>query len=140
MSGFFDSIDLLHKALDVQTLRYRVTANNIANSETPGFKRQSVEFESDFARALEQRARRAVPSFRPETPAARHTSGASEPDLRDIAPRVVIDHATPAKPNGNNVDAEQEAMNLVRVQLQYRLLTALVDFEFTQVNTAMRPI
>jgi flagellar basal-body rod protein FlgB len=36
------------------------------------------------------------------------------------------------------VDAEYEANNILQIQMQYRLLTQLTDFEFDQVNTAMK--
>mgnify|MGYP007002106630 CR=1 FL=1 len=42
------------------------------------------------------------------------------------------------KANGNNVDAETEANNILQIQMQYRLLTQLATFEFDQVNTAMK--
>ena len=55
MNSFSNSVDLLHRALDVSSLRYQVTANNIANSEVPNYKRQSVNFESELKRAFESR-------------------------------------------------------------------------------------
>lgn len=139
MSGFSDSVDLLHKALDVQSLRYQVTANNIANSEVPNFKRQSVNFESELSRAFKSRDA-ASSSFRLRTTDARHFESAAPVDWRGVEPRLVTDYTTSSKANGNNVDAEEEAMNIVQIQLQYRLLTQLVRHEFTQVNTAMRSI
>ena len=61
-------------------------------------------------------------------------------DWRSVEPRRVTDWTTVSKANGNNVDAEQEAMNIVQIQMQYRLLTQLESFEFSQVNTAMKKI
>ena len=53
MNSFTRSVDLLHRAMDASTLRYEVSANNLANSEVPNFKRTSVNFESQLKRALE---------------------------------------------------------------------------------------
>ncbi|MDE6718448.1 MAG: flagellar basal body rod protein FlgB, partial [Treponemataceae bacterium] len=53
MNSFSRSVDLLQKALDVNALRYQVTANNIANSEVPNFKRSTVNFESELKRAFD---------------------------------------------------------------------------------------
>ena len=53
MNSFTRSVDLLHRAMDVSSLRYNVTANNLANAEVPNFKRTSVNFESELKRALE---------------------------------------------------------------------------------------
>ncbi len=139
MNSFSNSIDLLQRALDVQSLRYQVTANNIANSEVPNFKRQSVNFESELKRAFTSRDNEHE-SFRMNTTDSRHIQSEVPRDWRDVEPRRVSDYTTTAKANGNNVDAEQEAMNIVQIQMQYRLLTQLANFEFSQVNTAMKSI
>ena len=70
----------------------------------------------------------------------RHVQSEQPRDWRKVEPRRVTDYATTAKANGNNVDAEQEAMNLVQIQMQYQLLTQLENIEFSQVNTAMKKI
>ena len=139
MNSFANSVDLLHRALDVQSLRYQVTANNIANSEVPNFKRQSVNFESELSRAFKSREARHE-AFRMTTNDARHVESEGMRDWRDVEPRRVTDYTTSAKANGNNVDAEEEAMNITQIQMQYRLLTQLMSFEFSQLNTAMKSI
>lgn len=53
MNSFTRTVDLLHRALDVNALRYEVTANNLANAEVPGFKRTDVNFEAELKRALD---------------------------------------------------------------------------------------
>jgi flagellar basal-body rod protein FlgB len=136
-NSFNNSIDLLHRALDVQSLRYTVTANNIANSEVPGYKKQYVNFESQLKKAYESRDN-AHESFRMITSDSRHIESQVPMDWRDVEPRRVTDYITSAKANGNNVDAEEEAMNLVQIQLQYQLLAQLENFEFRQVNTAIQ--
>ena len=139
MNSFANSVDLLHRALDVQSLRYQVSANNIANCEVPNFKRQSVNFESELTRAFKSRDSQHE-AFRMSTNDSRHVQSEIPRDWRDVEPRRVTDYTTTAKANGNNVDAEQEAMNITQIQMQYMLLTQLMSFEFSQVNTAMKSI
>ena len=136
-NSFTNSIDLLHRAMDVSSLRYQVTANNIANSEVPNFKKQYVNFESELKKAFESRDN-SHNEFRMQTSDPRHVKSESPRDWRDVEPRRVSDFVTTAKANGNNVDAEEEAMKIVQIQMQYRLLTQLTSFEFNQVNTAMK--
>ena len=57
-----------------------------------------------------------------------------------MEPRCVTDYTTVSKANGNNVDAEEEAMNLVQIQMQYALLTRLESFQFNQIDMAMKSI
>ncbi|MDE6737325.1 MAG: flagellar basal body rod protein FlgB [Treponemataceae bacterium] len=137
MSSFTDSVDLLHRAMNVHQLRYQVSADNIANAGTPGFKRQVVNFESELQRAFESEADkgRQVQLTRTDS---RHFSLGESYDWREVEPRRVTDWATTAEANGSNVDAEYEAMNILKLQMSYRLLTQVQSFEFSQLRTAMR--
>ena len=137
MNSFADNIDLLHRALDVSTLRYSVTADNISKAEVPNYKKQYVAFESELKRAFESRDNEHE-SFRMKTSRARHIQSEVPRDWRSVEPRRITDWQTTSDANGNNVDAEEEAMNVVKIQMQYRLLSQLAGFEFSQVNTAMK--
>ncbi len=139
MNNFSNSIDLLHRALDVETLRYQVTANNISNSQVPNYKRQSVNFESELKRVFESRDN-AHNEFRMETTHPDHIQSEQPRDWKKVEPRRVTDYLTTANANGNNVDVEEEAMNVAKIQMQYRLLSQLTNFEFSQVNIAMKKI
>lgn len=137
MNSFTRSIDLLQREMDVTSLRYQVTANNLANSEVPNFKRSTVNFESELKRALDSE-KNAKNSFQLNTTDSRHIQINQSYDYRDVEPRRVVDYTTTAKANGNNVDAEAEANNILQLQMQYRLLTQLTNFEFNQVSIAMK--
>lgn len=137
MNDFTKSVDLLHRALDVSALRYQVTANNLANAEVPNFKRSTVNFESMLKRALESE-RQEESVLQLATTNERHISGKTYTDYRTIEPRRVLDYTTTSKANGNNVDAETEANNVLQIQMQYRLLTQLTNFEFSQVNSVLK--
>ncbi len=137
MNSFTRSIDLLQRELDATSLRYQVSANNLANSEVPNFKRSVVNFESELKSALESE-QIAKDSFKLTTTDNRHIQINTPYDYRDVEPRRVVDYTSTAKANGNNVDAETEANNILQIQMQYRLLTQLTSFEFDQVNTAMK--
>lgn len=76
---------LLLQLMSATTLRGRVITNNIAQANTPGYKRQVVRFEDLVARELEK-----------------GKSGL------DVAPTVTTDLDTPARPDGNNVTLELE--------------------------------
>ena len=139
MNSFVNSIDLLQRAMDVASLRYSVTANNIAMSEVPKYKKQSVNFESELKKAFESRDND-HDSFRMITSDPHHIQSEQPRDWRDVRPRRVTDFVTVSKANGNNVDAEEEAMNITKIQMQYRMLSMLANFEFGQIQTAMQKI
>lgn len=137
MNTFTRSVDLLQRAMDVSSLRYQVSANNLANSEVPNFKKQKVNFESELKRAFDSEKTEGT-KFQLARTDERHISLESKYDWRTVEPRRVTDWQTTAKANGNNVDAEEEAMNILKTQLNYRLLTQLENHEFTQMRTAMK--
>lgn len=137
MNTFTRGIDLLQREMDVTSLRYQVTANNLANSGVPNFKRSDVNFESELKRALDSE-KIAKNSFQLTRTDDRHIQINVPYDYRDVEPRRVVDYTTTAKANGNNVDAEAEANNILQIQMQYRLLTQLTSFEFDQINTAIK--
>lgn len=137
MNTFTRSVDLLQRAMDATTLRYNVTANNLANSETPNFKRTTVNFESMLKRAFqsEEDAKNAFQLTRTD---GRHFALNTPIDYKSIEPQRVLDYTTTEKANGNNVNAETEANNILQIQMQYRLLSALTNFEFSQVSSVMK--
>ena len=137
MNSFSRSVDMLHRAMDVSALRYQVSANNLANSEVANFKRRSVNFESELKRALESE-KRAGETFQLKTTDARHIQSEKPYDYRTVEPRRVTDYLSVSKANGNNVDAEQEAMLILKTQLNYQLLTQMENFNFSQMKIALK--
>jgi flagellar basal-body rod protein FlgB len=106
---------LLVAALDGVALRQRVTADNIANVDTPGFRASSVDFESALRAAI--------------------SSGeAGSPDFRPGASVTPTD--TPVGANGNNVDLRKESLSAMQSQYQYQLLTRAVADRFDLIKFA----
>ncbi len=128
---------MLQRAMDVNTLRYQVSANNIANSEVPNYKRQEVSFESELKRALDSE-KDTKNRFQLTTNDERHIQLENPYDYRNVEPRRTVDYLSTAKANGNNVDPEFEATNIMKIQLNYRLLAQLENFEFSQIKTAIK--
>jgi flagellar basal-body rod protein FlgB len=123
--------------MDANALRFQVTADNLSKAEVPNYKRKTVSFERELRRAIEaeQKQKEEQRQFQ-----AGKTGFAPSAvvDYRTIRPRLGVDYQSTVKANGNNVDAEQEAMEVLKTQLNYRLLSSLQAFEFRQIQTAMR--
>ncbi len=134
--AFEKNLNMLQKSLDASLLRYNVIANNIANSETPNFKRSVVNFEAQLKRALD--AEKVKPSFPGKLKFKRGVSFFTPKTYRDVEPKVVLDYLTTAKNNGNNVDIDEEMMNAVSTQLQYQTMLQAVNSEFMRLNMVLR--
>jgi flagellar basal-body rod protein FlgB len=136
-SGAFGrNLELLTRELNVATLRRNVIANNIANANTPNFKRSDVNFESQLKRALD--SEKVVSPFKEFLTDPRHIPFNRPIDWRTVQPRRVLDYLTEAKNNGNNVDIEQEGMDSLNNQLIYTTLAQVVSSEFQRVNIVLK--
>ena len=136
MNTFARTIDLLHRAMDVSTVRRQVIANNLANADTPDFKRTIVNYESELKRSLESEQSKPILELKMSRPG--HFPNWKEKDYRDVEIRRVLDYTSTYNNNGNNVDPEQEIMLEIQNQMSYTLFAQAAAFEFSQVNQVLR--
>ncbi len=130
------NLDIMQRTLDVLTLRRDVHANNIANAETPNFKRSVVNYEAELRRGIESRNHHVQPEALVTD--VRHMSFNVERDYRDVQPRRVLDYLSTVKPNGNNVDINEENMAVNQNQMMYEALTRYVGHQFSQINLVLK--
>lgn len=120
---------LLKVALDVSSLRAEVIANNIANVETPNFKRKYVIFESALQEAIKGKhlqLKRTNP---------KHIVGGLS-----VSPRIITDSSTIMRNDGNNVDIDREMTELASNALRYRVLTSLASRLIERYNVVLRGV
>ncbi|MCP4147351.1 MAG: flagellar basal body rod protein FlgB, partial [bacterium] len=113
-TSFGKTVDILQRTMDVGLVRREVIANNIANSETPNFKRTDVNFEASLARALA--SENAPKGLEAKMSSSRHIPFNRPVSYTSVKPRFVLDYLTQTKNNGNNVDIEKESMDAVKNQ------------------------
>ena len=132
---FGKNLEILTREMDVSVLRRDVIANNVANADTPNFKRSVVNFESQLKRALDSEKAERFPQY---VTNSRHIVFDKPMDWQGVAPRRVLDYLTEAKNNGNNVDVEEEGMSALNNQLLYTTLAQVVSSEFQRVNIVLK--
>ena len=118
--GLFSRADrLLERALDGVSARQRVTAHNIANVDTPGFKRYRLPFEEHLKAALAREPRRELVGTLTHP---RHIAigGGSDPLAAPFRAERVAE--TAMRNDGNNVDIEAEMAQVVKDQILYAAL------------------
>jgi len=136
MNTFARTIDLLHRAMDANTVRRSVIANNLANADVPNFKRSVVNFESELKKALDSENKKPALELTMSHP--NHIPNHKERDYRDVQIRRVLDYTSTYNNNGNNVDPEQEFMLATENQMSYTLYAQAAAFEFSQINSVLR--
>ena len=124
------SFTLLERSLNAASLRQNVIANNIANTDTPNYKRSEVVFEQLLQKEMQGKY---IPITRTH---ANHLP--LQRGMDEIQPKVVQDHAeTAMNNNGNNVDIDKEMAMLAENQLYYNLLVQQTSHEFHMLRTSI---
>ncbi len=101
----FDTVHVaLERAIQGSGLRHEALAENIANVNTPGYRRQDV----DFHTALQQ----AMPG--------------GEASLAAAPIGAAVDAAAPMRADGNSVDVDVENANLAQNALEYEALATVL--------------
>ncbi len=133
--SFGKSLEIMTREMDVSALRQAVIANNVANADTPNFKRSTVNFESQLKRALDSEKASRFPQVITDP---RDIPFDRPLDWTRVKPRRILDYLTEAKNNGNNVDIEEEGMNALTNQLLYTTLAQAVSSQIQGVNIVLR--
>lgn len=126
------NIGLLEKSLAAASLRQRVIANNIANVNTPGFKKSDVIFEDLLQQALAD-----GPHFR-QTCTHRHHLSKNPPSVEQVQPQVITSNATAIRNDGSNVDIEAEMANVAQNSLYYNTLAQQLSGRLNSLKTAIQ--
>lgn len=121
----------LLKSLDAATLRNRVIANNIANTNTPGYQRVEVRFEEELRHALE---RTRLKGSRTD---GRHLAiGRKDISRVDAQAYRPIDHTLPS--GVNNVDIDNEMAKLAENQILYNFSIKALQGTYRKMNAAIQ--
>ena len=105
----------LRTALDGLAMRQRVTADNIANIETPGFLAGRVSFEDSLRSAM--------------------AGGASPTGVTASVARSL----EPTREDGNNVNLDHETLTNIDTGLRYQLMLRAVDNKISLISSVLRP-
>lgn len=118
------------QSMDVSMMRHDAISNNIANVNTPNYKKQEVTFEDELAKALDSQ------SFRGRKTNEKHViigSGSAS----EAKPKLITVKDQSMRNDGNNVDIDEEMANLSKNTIQYRTLASVLDNELTKINLAI---
>ncbi len=107
------------KLLDAAALRHKALAGNLANVETPGYRRIDIS-----------------PAF--ETQLAAYLKRGDLESISRLDPSLEIDSETgPVRPDGNNVELDRELLAVNRNALEYEVLTQFVSSSLKHLKTAI---
>jgi flagellar basal-body rod protein FlgB len=112
----FDTTQIgLERALAGASLRQQAIAQNIANVNTPGYRRQDVDFQSALQSAWD----------------------GGEQKVEGVSPAVKTDPSSVMRADGSSVDIDSEAAAQAKNGLQYEAITAAMKARTSILRTAI---
>lgn len=127
-SDAFGYINLLDSTADASWQRQTLILNNMANDDTPGYKRQDIEFESVLKRELKGTHKRTLDKAVDVLDDDGHrVKGIEYTDYENYSYRL----------DGNNVDMDTENVELASEQIRYQTLTTSMKNEFSRFKSVL---
>jgi flagellar basal-body rod protein FlgB len=115
-----NTYELARKLMDLSALRQEAIASNIANAETPGYRR--IDVSPDFASQLK----------------AQVDSGAPVSQLDSLQPSLAEDtQARTVRPDGNSVDLEHELLTMNKNSVEFGFLSEIASTNIKQLKMAI---
>lgn len=126
-TNVFSYINVLNKAANASWQREEVIANNLANVNTPGYKRKDVDFQSVLRNELGNMKYQTL------------DSKVEHADLSRLNASVYIDSAHYSyRIDKNNVDIDNENVALASEKIRYDALTDSMTQEFSRLKAVMQ--
>lgn len=107
---------MLEAGLRAEAMRQQAIANNVANLQTPGYRRLDVRFEELLTKAME--------------------SG-EDFDLEELEPELYQPKNTAIKGDGNDVNLEVEVGELVKNSLRQKAFVRVLNKKYNQIDQAV---
>ncbi len=108
---------LLSKLLDLTTTKNKVIANNIANANTPGFKKYDVSFQKELVKAVESKKINKI---------------------KDIQEKITLSGDKSTRKDGNNVDLDKELVSFYQMSDRHNIYLEILSKKFKGIVAAIQ--
>lgn len=121
-------LQVLEQSLSAASLRHKVISNNIANVNTPGFKKSDVVFESKLQEALNNN------KLAMSQTNEQHLNGRQS---SDFSPSIISNNYS-IRTDGNNVDIDAEMASLAKNSIYYNATAQQVSIYFSNLKSVIK--
>ena len=128
--NIFSNTKVLGKALDATWIRNEVISHNIANVDTPGFKKSAVRFEDELEAAIMQRGIEGNRTRQNHMDIGRMA-------IDRVRPEIFSPSGTTMREDGNNVDIDAEMAALANNTVMYNYLVQKITREFHRIRNVI---
>lgn len=110
------NVVLLSKLLDLTSTKNKVVANNIANANTPGYKKFEVLFEKELKKAVESK---------------------DVNKINKIKEQIILSKDKSTRKDGNNVDLDKELVNFYKTSDRHNIYLEILSKKFKGMLAAI---
>lgn len=111
-----NNVVLLSKLLDLTQTKNKVLANNIANANTPGFKKFDVTFHNELQKAVESK---------------------NIGKIKQLQEKIAVSSEKSSKKDGNNVDLDKELVSFYRTTDRHNIYLEILAKKFKGMLAAI---
>jgi flagellar basal-body rod protein FlgB len=111
--------------MDLSNLELKLTAQNMANVDTPGYRTVGFDFESEMKRSMAELTAQ---------------KGPEDADRNSVTAGVQVEQVDGLleRPDGNNVSMDREGLNMAEAQLRFSVGERLAKDEFSSILQAIQ--
>lgn len=116
MSKIGGITDLIQAGIKAEGIRQKAIASNVANIETPGYRRFDIKFDQILQKALQ-------------------SGGDLDPE--QLEPELYQPMNTQIQENGNDVNLELEVGQMIENSIRHKAYTRLLQKKYKQIELAL---
>ncbi len=133
-SPFSRTLSLSQMSLSASTLRHQAVANNIANVDTPHYKRKMITFESELNRVIAMEKETPLPF---KVSDARHLPLEEPKHYSEVRANILEEFDSNYRNDKNNVDIEKEISDQVKTSLHYTAVSRILNNHFKRFKSVL---
>lgn len=131
-NNLYGNMDILNVALNGNSARYESISKSLANVNTPGFKKSTVDFESELQNIISNKNTKVTLNK-----TNKKHMGKESQSLESFQPSIEVENSTSTRRDKNNVNPDIEMMNLAKTTVMYNALTDQINRKFTKIQSVI---
>ena len=132
IQNLYGKSSILEKSLNASWARNDVISQNLANVDTPKYKRKDIAFEEFLNDSMGRT------SLEGNVTDKRHIA-INTRDVNKVEPTLVEDNSDSSmRIDGNNVDIDSEMANLAKNQIKYNALIQMINSNYSKIKSVIK--
>lgn len=132
LNKLYGNMDLLNAALNGSSIKHEAISNNLANVNTPGYKKTTVNFESELRNIIDNRNTKLTLDKTDNS-----HMGKNIKTLENFESDLNVHRDTSTRRDKNNVNPDIEMIELAKNTIMYNALTDQINRKFSKIQSVI---